>query len=49
MKDKYRMMSLICEIFKKKDINEVIYKREIDAKTQKINLWLSKEKTLGKG
>ena len=29
---------------KKKDINELIYKREIDSQAQKTNLWLPKGK-----
>ena len=44
-KDKYLMMSLICEILKKKnDTNELIYKTEIDSLTQKTKLWLPKGK-----
>ena len=40
-KDKYLMMSLICEILKKKnDTNELIYKTEIDTHTHETNLCL---------
>ena len=41
------MMLLICGIKKqtnKKDTNEPIYKTEINAQTQKTNLWLPKGK-----
>ena len=41
-KDKYHMISLICGI-KRKDINELIYKTDINSQTQKTNLWLQKE------
>ena len=46
-KDKYRMISLICGILKKKT-NELIYKTETDSQTQKTNLWLPKGKGGGK-
>ena len=45
-KDKYHIISLICEIKKKK---ELIYKTEIDPQTQKTNSWLPKGKGVGKG
>ena len=32
-KDKYHMISLTCEIFKKMDTNELIYKTEVDPQT----------------
>ena len=32
-KDKYRMISLKCEIWKKNDANELIYKTETDPQT----------------
>ena len=32
-KNKYHMILLICEIYKKKDTNELIYKTEIDPQT----------------
>ena len=32
-KDKYLMMSLICEILKKNDTNELIYKTKTDSQT----------------
>ena len=32
-KDKYHMVSLICEIWKKNDANEVIYKTETGPQT----------------
>ena len=35
------MISLICGIFKKKDINKLIFRTEIDSQTLK-NLWLPK-------
>ena len=47
-KDKYHMISLICEILKN-DTNELIYKIEIDSQTQKTNLWLPKGKGEGEG
>ena len=40
-KDKYHMMPLICGI-SKNDTHELIYKTEIDSRTQKTNLWLPK-------
>ena len=47
-KEKYLMISLIYGIKKKKakfnDINEPIYKAEIDPQTQKRYLWLPREK-----
>ena len=46
-KDKYQMISLICGI-QKTDINELIYKREIDSQISKTNLWLPKGK-VGEG
>ena len=48
-KDKY-MIQLICGTFKKKKkgTNELIYKIERDAQTQKTNLWLLKGK-VGEG
>ena len=50
-KDKYHMISLICEILKKNDTKELIYEAEIDLQTLKTNLWLPKEKggVVGKG
>ena len=36
------MISLICE--NQKDVNELIYKTEINSQTQKPNLWLPKGK-----
>ena len=36
---KYRMISLICGIFKN-GTNELIYKTEIKSQMQKTNLWL---------
>ena len=33
---------------KKKDTNELLYKTERDLQTQKTNLWLPKEKEVGK-
>ena len=38
-------MSLICESLK--NVNEFIYKVEIDSQTQKRNFWLPKKKVLG--
>ena len=35
---------LICEILKKNNTNELIYKAEIDPRAQKSNLWLPKQK-----
>ena len=40
-KNKYHIISLICGILKN-DINELIYKTEIESQTYKTNLWLSK-------
>ena len=37
-KEKYRMILLLCEILKKEDPNEHIYKTETDPQTQKTNL-----------
>ena len=48
-KDKYHMISLICEILKKNDTKELIYEAEIDLQTLKTNLWLPKEKGGGGG
>ena len=36
-KDKYHEISVICGILKKKDANELIYKREVDSKTLRTN------------
>ena len=36
-RDKYQMISLICEIFKN-DTNKLIYKTEIDSQTWKTNM-----------
>ena len=44
-KDKYCMISLICEI--KKGTNELIYKTEVDTQMQKTNLWLPGDKRKG--
>lgn len=41
-KNKYHMISLIC------DTNELVYKRETDSQTQKMILWLSKQKGRGR-
>ena len=43
-KDKYHIISLICEIKKKK--KELIYKTEIDPQTQKAKLYLPKGKRM---
>ena len=32
-RDKYQKISLICEILKKEDTNELIYKTKIDSQT----------------
>ena len=40
---KYRMISLICGIFKN-GTNELIYKTEIKSQMQKTNLWLPRLK-----
>ena len=48
-KDKYHMISLICGIQFKNDINELIYKTETDLQVLKTNLWLPKGKRGGKG
>ena len=45
-KNKYHIISLICGILKN-DINELIYKTEIESQTYKTNLWLSKGKVGG--
>ena len=42
-KDKYHMISFICEIFFN-DPNELIYKIQKDPQIQKTNLWLPKGK-----
>ena len=47
-KEKCHMISHICGI-QKNDINELIYKTETDAQTQKTNLWLPKGKGRGEG
>ena len=40
-KDKYHLILLICGILKKKGgTNELIYKTEVESRTQKTNLWL---------
>ena len=43
------MILLTCEIQKKINTNELIYKTEIDTETQKVNLWFSKGKGRGGG
>ena len=43
------MISLTCEILKKKDTNEFIYRKEAYSQTQKTNLWLPKVKGGGEG
>ena len=42
-KSKYHMISLTSGILKN-DLNELIYKTEIDSQTCKTNLWLTKGK-----
>ena len=42
-KNKYHIISLICGI-EKNDTDELICKAEIEAQTQKTNLWLPKGK-----
>ena len=44
-KDKYHMISLICDFLK----NGLIYKTETDSQSLKTNLWLPKGKDEGKG
>ena len=46
-KDKYYMLSFICEILKN-DTNELICQTEIDSETQTTNIWLSQGK-VGEG
>ena len=46
-KDKYHTMSLICEIFKKNDTNELIYKTEIDLTDIENKVMVTKEKWRG--
>ena len=46
-KDKYYMLSFICEILKN-DTNELICQTEIDSETQTTNMWLSQGK-VGEG
>ena len=43
-KDKYHRISLTCEIWKKKDTNELIYKTEKSSQRKKIHLGLIKGK-----
>ena len=38
-RDKYHMISLICESNLKNDTNELIYKTETDLQIPKTNLW----------
>ena len=47
-KDRHHMISLIHGIFfKKKDINELVCRTEIDSQTLKTNLWLPKWAVVG--
>ena len=41
-KDKYHMISLICGIYLKSDIKELICKTETGSQILKSNLWLPK-------
>ena len=46
-KDKYHMISLTCEILKKMDTNELIYKTEVDPQTQKTTHGYQRERGEG--
>ena len=45
---KYHVISPVCEILKKNDTNEFIYKTETDPRTLKTHLWLAKGKGGGR-